>query len=95
VPGKERPPGGNSWGPEDIGGGNRPTSFFTLQRGDDGARDLPWTADPWLRWDTGQAVAVGAAIGILTEILNTDLDPVYWRLRIGHALEALGAAVNP
>jgi hypothetical protein len=56
---------------------------------------LPWTADPWLRWDTGQAVAVGAAIGILTEILDGDLDPGYWRLRIGHALEALGAAVNP
>lgn len=56
---------------------------------------LPWTADPWRRRDTGQAIAVGAAIGILDEILAGDLGPTYWRLRVGHALEALGAAVNP
>jgi hypothetical protein len=59
------------------------------------APDLPWTADPWLTWDAGQAAAVLAAIGILREMTEGDLDPGYWRLRVGHALELLGYAVNP
>jgi hypothetical protein len=54
---------------------------------------LPWTCDPRLRWETGQAGAVLAAVGILRELLTTDLDPGYWRLRVGDALEALDAAV--
>jgi hypothetical protein len=57
--------------------------------------DAAWTCDPWLHWEIGQCAAVGAAIGILRDLLETDLDPAYWRIRIGHALEALGAAVNP
>jgi hypothetical protein len=31
----------------------------------------------------------------LREILDGELEVEYWRLRIGHALEALGCAVNP
>jgi hypothetical protein len=57
-------------------------------------RRLPWTCDPALRWETGQAGACLAAIGILRELLRGDLDPAYWRLRIEHALEALDAAVG-
>ena len=57
--------------------------------------DLPWACDPSLRWEVGQAGACLAAVGILREVLATDLDPGYWRLRVGDALEALGAAVNP
>jgi hypothetical protein len=55
---------------------------------------LPWTCDPTLRWDTGQAGAVLAAIGILRELLSGELHPAYWRARVQHALEALGAAVG-
>lgn len=54
---------------------------------------LPWTCDPALRWEVGQAGAVLAAIGIIRELLTGDLDPAYWRARLGHALEALDAAV--
>jgi hypothetical protein len=57
-------------------------------------RRLPWTCDPALRWETGQAGACLAAIGILRELLDGDLHPAYWRARIRHALEALDAAVG-
>lgn len=57
--------------------------------------DAPWTADPWLRWDDGQRAAVGAAIGVLSDIVDGDnLDPAYWRGRVTVALEMLGAAVS-
>jgi hypothetical protein len=55
---------------------------------------LPWTCDPSLRWETGQAGAVLAAIGILRELLSGELHPAYWRARVQHALEALDAAVG-
>jgi hypothetical protein len=38
---------------------------------------------------------VGAAVAILRDIIDGDLDPAYWRIRVMHALEALGAAVGP
>jgi hypothetical protein len=60
----------------------------------DRRRRLPWTCDPALRWEDGQAGACLAAIGILRELLGGDLDPAYWRVRIEHALEALDAAVG-
>ena len=55
---------------------------------------LPWTCDPALRWETGQAGACLAAVGILRELLHGDLDPAYWRVRVEHALDALDAAVG-
>jgi hypothetical protein len=47
-----------------------------------------------LRWDTGQAGAVLAAIGILRELLSGELHPAYWRARVQHVLDALDAAVS-
>jgi hypothetical protein len=55
---------------------------------------LPWTCDPSLRLEIGQAGAVLAAIGILRELLSGELHPAYWRARVQHALEALDAAVG-
>lgn len=59
-------------------------------------RGVPWTADPSLRWECGQAGAVLAAITILRGIADGDnLDPGYWRDQVCVALMMLGyAAVN-
>jgi hypothetical protein len=57
-------------------------------------RRVPWTCDPALRWEVGQAGACLAAIGILRELLSGELHPAYWRARVQHALEALDAAVS-
>jgi hypothetical protein len=85
-------------GPEVTTPRSRQTSRVLARTADTGSVQrgarLPWTCDPALRWEAGQAGAVLAAVGILRELLTTDLDPGYWRLRVGDALEALGAAVT-
>lgn len=43
--------------------------------------------------DPGRGAVIAAA-GILRDLLDGDTDPGYWRLRIGHALDALDTAAG-